>query len=68
MRSLLSLVVFLFAALVSAVSTTGNRLLVILDTPKDKEAYTTFFRDLSGMSPLQGIAEMVKLTIDRTGL
>ncbi|KAH7208139.1 Dolichyl-diphosphooligosaccharide--protein glycosyltransferase subunit WBP1 [Fusarium oxysporum] len=47
MRSLLSLVVFLFAALVSAVSTTGNRLLVILDTPKDKEAYTTFFRDLS---------------------
>lgn len=51
MRSLLSLVVFLFAALVSAVSTTGNRLLVILDTPKDKEAYTTFFRDLSGMKP-----------------
>jgi oligosaccharyltransferase complex subunit beta len=51
MRSLLSLVVFLFAALVSAVSTTGNRLLVILDTPKDKEAYTTFFRDLSGMNP-----------------
>ncbi|KLP07223.1 related to oligosaccharyltransferase 48K subunit [Fusarium fujikuroi] len=47
MRSLLSLVVFLFAALVSAVSTTGNRLLVILDTPKDKEAYSTFFRDLS---------------------
>ncbi|OBS26215.1 hypothetical protein FPOA_00156 [Fusarium poae] len=47
MRSLLSLVLFLFAALVSAVSTAGNRMLVVLDSPKDKEAYTTFFRDLS---------------------
>ena len=48
MRSLLSLVLFLFAALVSAVSTAGNRLLVVLDSPDDKKAYTTFFGDLSG--------------------
>ncbi|KAM0342084.1 hypothetical protein ACHAPU_009697 [Fusarium lateritium] len=47
MRSLLSLALFLFAALVSAVSTVGNRLLVVLDNPEDKEAYTTFFRDLT---------------------
>ncbi|KAF4455601.1 oligosaccharyl transferase complex subunit OST4 [Fusarium austroafricanum] len=47
MRSLLSLVVFFFAALVSAVSTSGNRLLVVLDNVTDKEAYTTFFRDLT---------------------
>jgi oligosaccharyltransferase complex subunit beta len=53
MRSLLSLVLFLFAALVSAVSTAGNRMLVVLDSPKDKEAYTTFFRDLSGIYPSQ---------------
>lgn len=48
MRSLLSLALFLFAALVSAVSTAGSRLLVVLDKPEDKEAYTTFFRDLTG--------------------
>ncbi|KAJ4263457.1 oligosaccharyl transferase glycoprotein complex, beta subunit [Fusarium torreyae] len=47
MRSLLSLVLFLFAALVSAASTAGNRLLVVLDGAEDKEAYTTFFRDLT---------------------
>ncbi|KAJ4022956.1 oligosaccharyl transferase glycoprotein complex, beta subunit [Fusarium irregulare] len=47
MRSLLSLVLFLFAAVVSAVSTAGNRLLVVLDSPDDKKAYTTFFGDLS---------------------
>ncbi|KAF5021957.1 hypothetical protein F66182_5997 [Fusarium sp. NRRL 66182] len=47
MRSLTSLVLFLFAALVSAASTAGNRLLVVLDSAQDKEAYTTFFRDLA---------------------
>lgn len=48
MRSLLSLALFLFAALVSAVSTAGNRLLVVFDKPEDKDSYTTFFRDLTG--------------------
>ncbi|KAM5349108.1 hypothetical protein ACJ41O_008931 [Fusarium nematophilum] len=47
MRSLLSLVLFLFAALVSAAGTAGNRLLVVLDGLEEKEAYTTFFGDLN---------------------
>ncbi|KAF4472433.1 oligosaccharyl transferase complex subunit OST4 [Fusarium albosuccineum] len=47
MRSLLSLVLFLFAALVSAAGTAGNRLLVVLDSPEEKEAYKTFFGDLN---------------------
>ncbi|KAL6866484.1 oligosaccharyl transferase glycoprotein complex, beta subunit [Amphichorda felina] len=47
MRSLLSLVVLLFAAIVSAASTSGNRLLVVADDVADKEAYTTFFGDLA---------------------
>ena len=51
MRSLLSLVVLLFAAIVSAASTSGNRLLVVADDVADKEAYTTFFGDLAGEMP-----------------
>lgn len=47
MRSLLSLVLFLFAALVSAASTAGNRLLVVLDNIEEKDAYSIFFGDLS---------------------
>ncbi|KAL2017371.1 hypothetical protein VTK56DRAFT_2251 [Thermocarpiscus australiensis] len=46
MRSLLSLFVFLFAAVVSALSTSGNRLLVILDDVADKDSYSIFFADL----------------------
>ncbi|RSM13573.1 hypothetical protein CDV31_005743 [Fusarium ambrosium] len=47
MRSLLSLVLLLFAALVSAAGTAGNRLLVVLDAVEEKEAYSTFFADLN---------------------
>ncbi|KAK3991178.1 Dolichyl-diphosphooligosaccharide--protein glycosyltransferase subunit wbp1 [Cladorrhinum sp. PSN332] len=47
MRSLLSLIVFLFAVSVSAVSTTGNRLLAILDDVADKENYSKFLGDLA---------------------
>lgn len=68
MRSLLSLVLFLFAALVSAVSTAGNRMLVVTDSPADKEAYTTFFRDLSGIHPHWRLFWTLKLTIDRARL
>jgi oligosaccharyltransferase complex subunit beta len=46
MRSFLSLFVFLFAAVVSAISTSGNRLLVILDDVADKENYSQFLGDL----------------------
>jgi oligosaccharyltransferase complex subunit beta len=48
MRSLLSLVLLLFAARVSAAGTAGNRLLVVLDAVEEKEAYSTFFADLNG--------------------
>ncbi|KAH6630352.1 Dolichyl-diphosphooligosaccharide--protein glycosyltransferase subunit WBP1 [Chaetomium sp. MPI-SDFR-AT-0129] len=46
MRSLISLFVFLFAAVVSAVSTSGGRLLAILDDLAEKEKYTKFLGDL----------------------
>lgn len=46
MRSLPSLLVFLFAAVVSAISTSGNRLLVVLDNVADKEDYSKFLGDL----------------------
>lgn len=48
MRSLVSLLVLLFAAIVSAVSTSGSRLLVVADDVADKDAYTKFFGDLAG--------------------
>lgn len=50
MRSLLSFVVLLFAAVVAAVSTTGNRLLVLADNvDSDKLAYGAFLADLRGI-------------------
>lgn len=52
MRSFLSLFVFLFAAVVSAISTSGNRLLVILDDVADKENYSKFLGDLESMAYL----------------
>ena len=48
MRSLISAFVLLFAAVVSAVSTSGNRLLVVADDVADKDAYSKFFGDLKG--------------------
>jgi oligosaccharyltransferase complex subunit beta len=50
MRSLFVGLVLAFATAVSAVSTTGNRLLVVLDDVAEKTAYTSFFGDLSGTS------------------
>ncbi|KAL2269601.1 hypothetical protein VTJ83DRAFT_1785 [Remersonia thermophila] len=46
MRLSLSFAAALFAAAVSAVSTTGNRLLVILDDDGDKHVYSKFLGDL----------------------
>lgn len=46
MWSLPSLAALLFAAAASAVSTTGNRLLVVLDDVAEKETYGQFFGDL----------------------
>lgn len=50
MRSLLSLCVFVLAGVVSALSTSGNRLLVVLDDVADKEGYSQFLGDLEGPS------------------
>ncbi|KYK58967.1 hypothetical protein DCS_00094 [Drechmeria coniospora] len=47
MRSLLSVAVCLLAATAAAVSTSGNRLLVLLDNVADKDAYNHFFGDLT---------------------
>ncbi|KAK0628606.1 Dolichyl-diphosphooligosaccharide--protein glycosyltransferase subunit WBP1 [Bombardia bombarda] len=46
MQSLFSFCVLLFATLVSAISTTGDRLLVILDDVADKASYSKFLGDL----------------------
>ncbi|KAK0729866.1 Dolichyl-diphosphooligosaccharide--protein glycosyltransferase subunit WBP1 [Lasiosphaeris hirsuta] len=46
MRSLLSFFAFLFVAAVSAISTTGDRLLVVLDDVTEKAGYSRFFGDL----------------------
>ncbi|KAG5988926.1 hypothetical protein E4U54_004494 [Claviceps lovelessii] len=47
MQTILSAAVLLLAAVVSAVSTTGNRLLVVLDNVADKDNYKQFFGDLT---------------------
>jgi hypothetical protein len=49
MRSLFSLFLFLFAAVVSAISASGNRLLVILDDVADKANYSKFLGDLESL-------------------
>ncbi|KAJ4298640.1 oligosaccharyl transferase glycoprotein complex, beta subunit [Collariella sp. IMI 366227] len=46
MKSLFSVFVVLFAAVVSALSTSGDRLLVILENVADKENYSKFLGDL----------------------
>lgn len=48
MRTILSFVVLLFASVVAALSTTGNRLLVVLEDVAEKAAYGTFLGDLKG--------------------
>lgn len=47
MRSLLGLCALLLATATSALSTSGPRLLVLLDSISDKEHYSTFLSDLS---------------------
>ena len=48
MRSVLSLAVLAAASVVSAVSVTGNRLLVVLDDVAEKESYSKLFGSLTG--------------------
>lgn len=48
MQSILVAIICLFAALVPAISTTGSRLLVVLDDVAEKANYKQFLGDLSG--------------------
>lgn len=49
MKSLLSFFVLLFAAWVHAISSSGNRLLVVLEDVAEKEGYSQFLGDLEGV-------------------
>lgn len=51
MRSLVSFLALLFAAVAHAVSSSGDRLLVVLDDAAEKAAYSKFLGDLEGMPP-----------------
>jgi oligosaccharyltransferase complex subunit beta len=46
MKTLFSFLVLLFAAIVHALSTAGDRLLIVLDDVAEKEGYSQFFGDL----------------------
>ncbi|KAI4863475.1 Dolichyl-diphosphooligosaccharide-protein glycosyltransferase 48kDa subunit [Hypoxylon rubiginosum] len=48
MKSLISFVVLLFAALVHAISSGGDRLLVVLEDVAEKDGYSKFLGDLEG--------------------
>ncbi len=48
MRSLLSLLVLVFVAVVHAISPQGDRLLVIVEDVADKAGYSKFLGDLEG--------------------
>ncbi|KAI0837980.1 Dolichyl-diphosphooligosaccharide-protein glycosyltransferase 48kDa subunit [Hypoxylon sp. FL0890] len=48
MKSLISLFVLLWAALVHAISSSGDRLLVVLEDVAEKEGYSKFLGDLEG--------------------
>ncbi|KAK0703520.1 Dolichyl-diphosphooligosaccharide--protein glycosyltransferase subunit WBP1 [Lasiosphaeria miniovina] len=51
MRSLLSFFALVWAVAVSAISTTGDRLLVVLDDVADQSSYSKFLGDLTSLSP-----------------
>ena len=50
MRYFLSLLLFGLVSLVQAVSISGNRLLVVIEEAAEKVKYSTFWKDLEGMS------------------
>jgi oligosaccharyltransferase complex subunit beta len=49
MRSLITLLLLALLAAVQAVSTAGNRLLVILEDTAEKSNYSKFWEDLEGL-------------------
>lgn len=51
MRSIVSFLLLLLAAVAQAVSSSGERLLVVLDDVAEKAGYSKFFGDLEGELP-----------------
>lgn len=58
MRWSLSLFLFGFLAVVHALSSSGNRLLVVLEDGSEKDLYSTFWSDLEGMNFSLDIGKM----------
>ena len=50
MRYFLSLLLLVLVSLAQAISTTGNRLLVVIEEAAEKFKYSTLWKDLEGMS------------------
>ena len=50
MRYFLSLLLLGLVSLAQAISTTGNRLLVVIEEAAEKVKYSTLWKDLEGMS------------------
>ena len=51
MRWFFSLLLIGLFGFVSALSSSGNRLLVVLEELEDQDKYSTFFKDLKGKQP-----------------
>ena len=52
MKWLFSFIVLAIAAVVQAASSTGNRLLVVLEEQAEREKYSVFLEDLAGKCKL----------------
>ncbi len=63
MRYFLSLLLLGLVSLVQAVSISGNRLLVVIEEAAEKVKYSTFWKDLEGMSDYTPIALPIELAI-----
>lgn len=61
MRWLLSLLLLAIAAVASAKSFTGNRLLVVLEEQAEREKYSVFLEDLAGKCSLRWWEKSEKL-------
>lgn len=64
MRWCLSFLLFCFLAAVHALSSSGNRLVVILEEAAEKDLYSSFWEDLQGESfPVFGLLEGIELAL-----
>lgn len=61
MRCLISFLVLALLSLVQALSSTGTRLLVVVEEAAEKAKYSTFWEDLEGMMRVDAFYYSVKL-------